>query len=111
FWFAPHRPSTSVAAPPAEVAAPVAPPIETPAPAAAAVAPRARGERPASAPAAAPAAPAGVEVVPDAGSLRIETDVPNAQVFLDRQFIGTAPVTAANVKPGPHQLNVSAEGF
>jgi hypothetical protein len=52
-----------------------------------------------------------VEVVPDAGTLRIETDVPNAQVFLDRQFIGTAPVTAANVKPGSHQLNVSAEGF
>ena len=52
-----------------------------------------------------------MEVVPDAGTLRIETDVPNAQVFLDRQFIGTAPVTAANVKPGTHQLNVSAEGF
>lgn len=52
-----------------------------------------------------------MEVVPDAGTLRIETDVPNAQVFLDRQFVGTAPVTAANVKPGSHQLNVSAEGF
>jgi hypothetical protein len=52
-----------------------------------------------------------VEVVPDAGTLHIETDVPNAQVFIDRQFIGTAPVTAANVKPGTHQLNVSAEGF
>jgi hypothetical protein len=50
-------------------------------------------------------------VAPDSGTLRIETDVPNAQVFLDRQFIGTAPVTAANVKPGTHQLNVSAEGF
>ena len=37
--------------------------------------------------------------------------MPNAQVFLDRQFIGTAPVTASNVKPGTHQLNVSAEGF
>ena len=49
--------------------------------------------------------------MPDAGSLHIESDVPNAQVFLDRQFIGTAPVTAANVKPGTHQLNVSAEGF
>ena len=47
----------------------------------------------------------------DAGTLRIESDVPNAQVFIDRQFIGTAPVTAANVKPGTHQLNVSAEGF
>jgi hypothetical protein len=113
FWFASHRPSASAPVPPAEVAAPAARPAEAPAPAPAApaAAPRARAERPAAAPSAAPAAPAGVEVVPDAGSLRIETDVPNAQVFLDRQFIGTAPVTAANVKPGPHQLNVSAEGF
>jgi len=113
FVFAPHRPSTSVPAPSAETAAPAERPADTPAsaPAAPAAAPRARAERPAAATAPAPAAPAGVEVVPEAGSLRIETDVPNAQVFLDRQFIGTAPVTAANVKPGPHQLNVSAEGF
>ena len=37
--------------------------------------------------------------------------MPNAQVFIDRVFIGTAPVTAEKVKPGTHQLNVSAEGF
>jgi hypothetical protein len=52
-----------------------------------------------------------VETVTELGTLRIETDVPGAQVFIDRQFIGTAPVTAANVKPGTHQLNVTAEGF
>ena len=56
-------------------------------------------------------APAVVESAPELGRLRIEADVPNAQVFLDRQFIGTAPVTAEGVKPGTHQLNVSAEGF
>ena len=59
----------------------------------------------------APAAPAPVETAPELGTLRIEADVPNAQVFLDRQFIGNAPVTAQNVKPGTHTLNVSAEGF
>lgn len=59
----------------------------------------------------APASPAPVERAPELGSLRIEADVPNAQVFLDRQFIGQAPVTADNVKPGTHTLNVSAEGF
>ena len=58
----------------------------------------------------APPAPV-VESAPELGTLRIEADVPNAQVFLDRQFIGTAPVTAEGVKPGTHQLNVSAEGF
>ena len=63
-------------------------------------------------PDAAPApAEAAVEAVPDAGTLRIDSDVPGAQVFIDRQFVGSTPVTAANVKPGTHQLNVSAEGF
>lgn len=56
-----------------------------------------------------PAAP--VDAAADMGTLRIESDVPGAQVFIDRVFIGTAPLTAANVKPGRHQLNVSAEGF
>ena len=60
---------------------------------------------------AAPEAPPAAEPVADIGTLRIETDVPGAQVFIDRQFVGTAPLTAVNVKPGTHQLNVSAEGF
>jgi hypothetical protein len=37
--------------------------------------------------------------------------VPKAQVFIDRQFVGTTPLTAENVKPGTHQVNVTAEGF
>lgn len=61
-------------------------------------------------PAEKPAGPA-VEVVPTLGTLRIQTDVPGAQVFLDRQFVGAAPVLAENITPGSHQLNVSAEGF
>ena len=68
--------------------------------------PRAARKPSAAAPARAP-----VETAPELGTLRIEADVPNAQVFLDRQFIGNAPVTAENVKPGTHTLNVSAEGF
>jgi hypothetical protein len=113
FVFAPRRAATP-ATPAAEVAAPAPRATDAPARAPEPAAPAAAPSRPrtaAAAPEAAPAAPAGVEVVPDAGTLRIETDVPNAQVFLDRQFLGTAPVTAANVKPGTHQLNVSAEGF
>ena len=58
-----------------------------------------------------PASEAPVAAAPVAGSLRIDSDVPGAQVFLDRQFVGTTPVTAENVSPGTHQLNVSAEGF
>jgi hypothetical protein len=59
----------------------------------------------------APPAEAPVAAAPVVGSLRIDSDVPGAQVFIDRQFVGTTPVTAENVKPGTHQLNVSAEGF
>ena len=114
--FGPRRTPAPEAGPSAAVATPAPRAAEAPGPAPAPTEPgtaasRPRPARPAAAPEAAPAAAAGVEVVPDAGTLRIETDVPNAQVFLDRQFIGTAPVTAANVKPGSHQLNVSAEGF
>ena len=114
--FGPRRTPAPAAEPSAAVATPAPGAAGAPAPAPTpsepgAAASRPRAARPAAAPEAPPAAAAGVEVVPDAGTLRIETDVPNAQVFLDRQFIGTAPVTAANVKPGSHQLNVSAEGF
>ena len=57
-------------------------------------------------------APAPVATAPELGTLRIEADVPNAQVFLDRQFIGNgAGHRREGVKPGTHQLNVSAEGF
>ena len=114
FFVFTRRAETPTATPEAEVASPAPRPPDAPAPAPQLAAPttsdRPRAARPA-APEASAAPAAGVEVVPDSGTLRIETDVPNAQVFLDRQFIGTAPVTAANVKPGTHQLNVSAEGF
>ncbi|MCG6920296.1 MAG: PEGA domain-containing protein [Acidobacteria bacterium] len=43
--------------------------------------------------------------------LRVETDVPGAQVFLDREFQGEAPVTVRDVALGEHRLNVSVEGY
>lgn len=46
---------------------------------------------------------------PTVGILSIDSDVPGAQVFIDRELIGRTPVTA-NVPPGSHRLNVSAEG-
>ncbi len=109
------RPAEGDAAAPAAsgpaspVEAPAAPAAEAPEPSRAA-----RRAAPAAAPSATEPAPApepAAEALPVVGTLRIESDVPGAQVFLDRQFIGTAPVTAENVKPGTHQLNVSAEGF
>jgi hypothetical protein len=40
--------------------------------------------------------------------LRIAADVPGASVFLDRRYIGRAPVEV-NALPGSHRLNVSVE--
>ena len=112
--FLPRRAPVPAEAPvtdaPAASPAPAAGGAAAPEASAAPAAPRPRAARPEAVPVPAEAAPAVVEA-PDAGTLRIESDVPGAQVFIDRQFIGTTPVTAANLKPGTHQLNVSAEGF
>ena len=43
--------------------------------------------------------------------LRVSSDVPGASVFLDRRFLGTTPFEAIELEPGPHRLNVSAEGY
>jgi len=43
--------------------------------------------------------------------LSVTADVTGAQVFLDRKFVGEAPVVIRDVEPGPHRLNVSAEGY
>jgi hypothetical protein len=74
---------------------------------------RPRAEEPPEPAAAEPAPPVEAPPPPSAefGVLRIDADVPGAQVFIDRQFVGAAPVTAENLTPGTHQLNVSAEGF
>ena len=88
-------------------------PAPTPAPAPASE-PSKRSARRGPAPKADPgpaAAPAPAEPSPDLATLHIDSDVPGAQVFIDREFIGAAPVTAANVKPGVHRLNVSAPGY
>ena len=65
---------------------------------------RPRPEQPETAPEPPPeASPAHV--------LRIESDVEGASVFVDRQYLGTAPVETTAVAPGSHQLNVSADGY
>jgi hypothetical protein len=46
-----------------------------------------------------------------APSLRVESDVSGATVFLDRNYIGTTPVDIKEVSPGEHQLTVSADGY
>ena len=102
--------STAPAAPHAVPATKPTP--AAPAPAASGSAKKPRTDVPAPAEAPVPVAPAPAsEAAPETGTLRIDADVPGAQVFIDRQYVGATPATAANVKPGTHQLNVSVEGY
>jgi hypothetical protein len=106
------RPKDQPAATPAPVAvAPeptsAAPPASTPGPIAT---PRPR--RSAAAPPAAAPLPSLPPTPPsELVTLHIDSDVPGAQVFIDRQFVGAAPMTTSDVKPGTHQINVSAPGY
>jgi hypothetical protein len=52
-----------------------------------------------------------VDTPVDVAVLQIAADVPGAQVFIDREYVGLAPVTAPNVAPGTHTINVSAPGY
>jgi hypothetical protein len=74
------------------------------APGRAAVRPAPTAEPPEAAEAAEAAAPAA-EV-----TLHVTADVPGAEVFVDRRFVGVAPVTTT-VAPGTHRINVSATGY
>jgi hypothetical protein len=97
----PKQPAAASAASAPRAASPSAP--DKPA---AAPRPAARAPKPES-----PEPPAEAAAPLESGTLRIDADVPKAQVFIDRQFVGTTPLTAQNVKPGTHQLHVTAEGF
>lgn len=88
------------AAAPSVASNPVEPERETGTPAAA-VRRRPRPEKPAAAPAA--PAPAGPALV-------VESDVPGASVFVDRNYLGTTPLRTTQVAAGSHQLNASVTG-
>jgi hypothetical protein len=62
------------------------------------------------APPATPAAPPPV-AAPTTGTIRIDSDVPGAEVFVDRVYLGPTPATAEKVAPGSHQFKVTAPGF
>jgi hypothetical protein len=101
------KPAASAAAPAPRATTPRAAAPAAPSPSA----PRAPRRAPEPAPTAKAPEPKPEEAVSELGTLRIDADVPKAQVFIDRQFIGNTPVTAERVKPGTHQLNITAEGF
>ena len=44
-------------------------------------------------------------------SLRLESDVPGAAVFIDRQFVGNTPLTLDTIEPGTKRVQLTATGF
>ncbi|MEZ5285625.1 MAG: PEGA domain-containing protein [Vicinamibacterales bacterium] len=55
----------------------------------------------------APAEPAA----PTLATLVLESDVPGASVFVDRQYVGTTPLRLERLEPGAKQLKLTADGY
>lgn len=110
------EPAKSVDSKPAEAPKPAAPPpVAAPKPEpkpepAPAPEPRRRATAPKAEPAPPPPPPPAAPD-PDLVTLHVESDVPDAQVFVDRTFVGKTPLTTTEVKAGAHKINVSAPGF
>lgn len=95
-------PGVGAPAPTATAPAPAAPKSEPPT---AARPPASKAPSPVATPT--PAA----EPAATLGTLVIESDVPETSVFIDRVYLGNAPITARNLTPGSHHLNMSATGY
>jgi PEGA domain len=117
-WFAGSR-KPPAASPPAAPAPVVAAPRSEPASAAAA-APEPSAERTTSTlprPARRTPAPKEPEATKEpaaaalTGTLHISSDIVGAQVFIDRNYIGVAPVTSPEIILGSHRLNIIAQGY
>jgi hypothetical protein len=102
-----HPPETTATTPPP---APLSPPP-----------PKEESARPTPTPSAPPRnvakpTPSGATPAPETttssrATVTIDSDVPGAAVFVNRQFVGNAPVTLENVEPGSKSINLSADGY
>ena len=43
--------------------------------------------------------------------LRVTSDVPGADVFINREYVGTTPFESRDIAPGRYRINVSAAGY
>jgi hypothetical protein len=107
--------SVAAAPPTPVVTAPVAP---SPAPAVVSAAPDAppvaASGTPSDAPVAQPVAPMPPVTHAEAkenATTSIESNVPNADVFVDGKFIGNAPIATYMLTPGAHLIEVKARGY
>ena len=109
------KPSTDTAAAPPNTTALSGPRPAVPAPETRSTAETPRSieprRRPSAPSAATPPTSEVAAAAADAATLQVDVDVPDAQVFVDRVFLGKAPLTTTDVKVGAHRLNVSAAGY
>lgn len=56
-------------------------------------------------------APAATAAAPKFASLRLESDVEGASVFIDRAFVGNTPLSLDNLEPGTKRVQLTATGF
>jgi len=104
---------------PEEAPAPVAEaPAVRPAPTTPAPAPAPAPAEPAPPPArksaprkAEPAPPQAEPATPTMATLVLESDVPGASAFVDRQYVGTTPLRLDKLEPGSKQLKLTADGY
>lgn len=54
-----------------------------------------------------PAAPAA----PTLATLVLDSDVPGAAVFVNREYVGTTPLRLDQLEPGSRQLKLTADGY
>ena len=97
-----EKPAT--AAPPSRI---VTRKVEPPSPVVNETAKKAAPSKADRAPAPAPAAPAA----PTLASLTLDSDVPGASVFIDRQFVGNTPLSLDKLQPGSKRVQLTAAGF
>lgn len=48
---------------------------------------------------------------PKLASLKLESDVPGASVFIDRNFVGNTPLSLDKLEPGSKRIQLTATGF
>ncbi len=110
YLHSPRPEPAEVSTPPAAAPRVVPKKVEPPSPVVAA--PSAAEPRK-TAPKAAPVAPAApaAPAAPTLASLTLETDVPGASVFIDRQFVGNTPLSLDKLEPGTKRIQVTATGF
>jgi hypothetical protein len=58
-----------------------------------------------------PAPPPAEPAAPTMATLVLESDVPGASVFVDRQYVGTTPLRLDKLEPGSKQVKLTADGY